>query len=720
MKTDMRGEILSRKPGVAVARGATDRKQTENALRESEARFRGLSALSADVYWEQDEQFRFKSFSGAGLTEFEPGRTSRLLGTTRWEADYINMTPADWAAHRVLLDSRQSFRDLELCRYGAGGRKCWIRVSGAPVFDASGAFQGYRGIARNITERRRAEELRELEHAVTRILAEADSASAGLQAVFRAVCETEGFECGRFFRLDEKADVLRFAEGWSVPDSAVEHFIALSRDRVYRPGEGLSGLAWQTGQPQWSVDVTRDPRTGSGASKTTPRGIGLHGAFVVPVVLGGKAIGVFSFASRKPREPEEQLVQAIIAIGRQIGQFLQRRQADEQRQILETQLRQAQKMQAIGTLATGMAHEFNNVLRVILANLELVRMDLASGLSVRASIDEIDKAGRRAQDFVQEILAFAAPQTPQRQRLALGDVVQDTVRLLRATVPSWIQLDVEISPGTPEVLANATQIHQLLVNLCTNAYQSMNGVSGRIVLGLSDVTLEAAAMRLLPDLQPGHYVHLRVSDSGSGIDPAIRERIFEPFFSTKPVGQGTGLGLAVVRAIVKAHQGAIDVESRPGMGTTFHVYLPAAQEVLAHGAVEEAYNRTHGRDRHVLFLDDNEALVSATVQSMSRRGFRMSGYTVPEAALDAVRAAPREYDVFVSDHRMPRLSGLDLARELSRIRPDLPIIIISGYVDEELQRAARELGVRRVIYKLHTLDELVDIIDQVTGVPISH
>jgi len=532
MKTDMRGEILSRKPGVAVARGATDRKQTENALRESEARFRGLSALSADVYWEQDEQFRFKSFSGAGLTEFEPGRTSRLLGTTRWEADYINMTPADWAAHRVLLDSRQSFRDLELCRYGAGDRKCWIRVSGAPVFDASGAFQGYRGIARNITERRRAEELRELEHAVTRILAEADSASAGLQAVFRAVCETEGFECGRFFRLDEKADVLRFAEGWSVPDSAVEHFIALSRDRVYRPGEGLSGLAWQTGQPQWSVDVTRDPRTGSGASKTTPRGIGLHGAFVVPVVLGGKAIGVFSFASRKPREPEEQLVQAIIAIGRQIGQFLQRRQADEQRQILETQLRQAQKMQAIGTLATGMAHEFNNVLRVILANLELVRMDLASGLSVRASIDEIDKAGRRAQDFVQEILAFAAPQTPQRQRLALGDVVQETVRLLRATVPSWIQLDVEISPGTPEVLANATQIHQLLVNLCTNAYQSMNGVSGRIVLGLSDVTLESIFSRdttcicgwLIPEAGSIRRSESAYSNRFSAPSPSARER----------------------------------------------------------------------------------------------------------------------------------------------------------------------------------------------------
>lgn len=693
--------------------GSTDSaKEDVTELRESEVRFRSLSALSADVYWEQNEQLRFTSFSSAVSREFESGRTDSLLGKARWETEYINMTQADWAAHRALLDARQPFRDLELCRYDAAGRKSWVRVSGEPVFDALGVFKGYRGIARNFTERRRAEELRELEHAVTRILAETDSASAGLQAVFRAVCETEGWECGRYFRLDEQAGVLRFADGWSAPDAAVQRFLALSRDCVYRPGEGLSGLAWQTGQPLWSADVTKDPRTTSGSSKIVPLGIGMHGAFVFPVVLGGATIGVFNFASRKAREPEEQLVQAITAIGGQIGQFLQRRQNEERRRVLEAQLRQAQKMEAIGTLATGMAHEFNNVLRAILANVELARMDLASGHSVRASIEEIDKAGRRARDFVQRILASARPQAPLLRRLALGDTVQEAVKSMRATVPPRIQLVAEIDPGAPEVLADATQIHQLLVNLCANACQAMEGKSGKIVVRLHDTTLDATAMQRLPGLQPGRFAHLSVTDSGIGIDPAIRHRIFDPFFSTKRVGEGTGLGLAVVDGIVRAHDAFIDVDSRSGEGATFHVYLPAAREDPAHVSNQEASIRAPAPRRRVLFLDDNEELVSAMVQTLSRQGYRVNGHTIPEAALDAVRADPQAYDVFVSDYKMPRMSGLGVARELSRIRPDLPVIIISGYVDEELQRLARELGVRRLLYKLHTLDELVDIIDQ--------
>jgi len=698
-----------------MARGLLSAIRRVSELRESEVRFRSLSALSADVYWEQDELYRFTSVASASSREFEPGRGESLLGKKRWETVYINMTPADWAAHRALLEARRPFRDLELCRYDASGRKLWVRVSGEPVFDASGTFKGYRGIVRNITERRRAEELRELEHTVTRILGEADSASAGLQAVFRAVCETEGWESGRYFRLDEQAGVLRFAEGWSVADAAVERFVEMSRDRVYRPGQGLSGLAWQTGQPLWSVDVTQDPRAGSGSSKIPPHGIGIHGAFVFPVVLHGRTLGVFNFASRRPREPEEQLVQAITAIGRQIGQFLQRRQADEQRQILEAQLRQAQKMQAIGTFATGMAHEFNNVLRAILANVELARMDTAPGRPAHASLEEIEKAGRRASDFVQRILGFARPQAPERRRLAPGEIVQEVARLMRATVPSPIQLVVEIDPGTPEILADATQIHQLLVNLCTNARQAMEGRSGEIVIHLSEITSSAAAIQRVPGLRPGRYAKLSVTDSGIGIDPAIRDRIFDPFFSTKGANEGTGLGLAVVNGIVQAHQGFIDVESRPGEGATFRVYLPAAQETSAHAAGEKASARAPGRGRRVIFLDDNEELVSAMVQMLSRLDYRASGYTVPQAALEAVRAEPQTVDAFVSDYKIPGMSGLEVARELSRIRPDLPVVIISGYVDDELQRMAREAGVRRVLHKLHTLDELADVIDQLTA-----
>jgi PAS domain S-box-containing protein len=696
--------------------GLTARQQSLDPLYESEVRFRRLAALSADIYWEQDEALRFTSFSTSRASHIEPSYTDRLLGKTRWQGGYLNMTEVDWVAHRAVLQARQPFRDLELCRYDSRGCKVWFRVSGEPVFDASGAFKGYQGIASDITERRRAEELRELEHAVTRVLADADSASAALQSVIRAICQTEGWDCGRFFRVDERAKLLCFGEGWGIADPAVQRFLERSRELVYQPGAGMSGLAWQRGEPLWTKDVVNDPRSSKeGVKKVGSREIGIHGVFVFPIISAGEAIGVLNFASRKPREPEEQLLQAIIAIGAQIGQFLRRRRADEQRQLLEAQLHQAQKMQAIGTLATGIAHEFNNVLRAILANVELARMDAPQDHPVRESIEEIDKASRRARDIVQRILAFARPQPAQRRRLCLAEVAREAIRLLGPTLPAGIELAANFGADTPEILGDATQIHQLLLNLCANAAQAMGAGPGRITVSTSGVQAGPGGEAAISGLPTGPYARLSISDSGRGIDPAIQGRIFEPFFSTKSVGEGTGLGLAIVHGIVRAHEGAIDLKSEPGMGTTFHVYFPAVQTTRQPATLAEASARAPAHGRHVLFLDDSEALVSAMVRSLSRRGYRVSGYSRPEEALHALREKPRTYDVVVSDYIMPGMSGLDVAREVAAIRPDLPVVLFSGHIDDELRRKARELGVRQLLGKLDAADELTEAIDRLTA-----
>src|SRR3954468_8119063 len=696
--------------------GLTAKQQGLDPLYESEVRFRRLAALSADVYWEQDEALRFTSFSTSRSTHIERSYTDRLIGKTRWQVPYVNLTDADWAAHRAVLEARQPFRDLELCRYDERGCKVWFRVSGEPLFDASGAFNGYQGIASDITERRRAEELRELEHAVTRILADADSASAALQSLIRAVCQTEGWDCGRFFRVDEQAKLLCFGEGWGIADPAVQRFLERSRELVYQPGAGMSGLAWQVGQPLWTKDVVNDPRSSKeGVKKVGSREIGIHGVFVFPIISAGEAIGVLNFASRKPREPEEQLLQAIAAIGAQIGQFLRRRQADEQRQLLEAQLHQAQKMQAIGTLATGIAHEFNNVLRAILANVELARMDAPADHPLRESIEEIDKASRRARDIVQRILAFARPQPAQRRRLCLAEVAREAIRLLGPTLPGGIELAADFGADTPEILGDATQIHQLVLNPCANAAQAMGAQPGRITVSTSGVLAGHGGEAAISGLPSGPYARLSITDSGSGIDPAIQGRIFEPFFSTKSVGEGTGLGLAIVHGIVRAHEGAIDLKSEPGIGSTFHVYFPAVQALAPPAAPAEASARTPGRGRHVLFLDDSEALVSAMVRSLSRRGYRVSGYSTPEEALHALREQPRAYDVVVSDYIMPGMNGLHVAREVAAIRPDLPVVLFSGHIDEELRRKARELGVRQLLGKLDAADELIEAIDRLTA-----
>ncbi len=291
----------------------------ENELVDSERRFRSLTGLSSDMYWEQDEQYRFTSSSGSGPEWI-------VNGKKRWDFKYDNMSEADWAAHIALLDARKPFRDLELCR-APSGRKVWVSVSGEPIFDASGAFKGYRGVGKAITERKRAEQLQALEHAVSRSLADADSVTAAVQAAVRSICETEGWECGRYFRWDDKAHMLRFADAWGVSDDVVQQFLAKSRELSYAAGVGLAGKVWQSRQPLWASDITQDTRVDQVA---LARGVGMRGAFVFPVISEGNAIGVLAFDSREIRESEERLMQAISVIGTQIGQFLQRKQREEE------------------------------------------------------------------------------------------------------------------------------------------------------------------------------------------------------------------------------------------------------------------------------------------------------------------------------------------------------------------------------------------------------
>jgi diguanylate cyclase (GGDEF)-like protein/PAS domain S-box-containing protein len=290
-----------------------------SSIAASEARFRGLTHLIADVYWEQDEEYRFVSFNHRSVHQGHGVDASTLIGKRRWELDFVNMTPAEWAQHRALLEARQPFHDLELCRI-VGGRQLWVSTSGEPLADDQGRFCGYRGIGRDITSRKREEQLRALEQAVARALATAEQPAQALRSVIQAICETEHWPCGRFFGVDEAAEVLRCVQVWGIADAAIEAFIARSRDKVYRRGEGLTGAVWESGTPLWVSDTRNDPRaTGSSV------GTGIDGgAFVFPVMAERRTIGVLSFASKDVRAPDQRLIEVISVIGSQIGQVLKR------------------------------------------------------------------------------------------------------------------------------------------------------------------------------------------------------------------------------------------------------------------------------------------------------------------------------------------------------------------------------------------------------------
>ena len=394
-----------------------------------------------------------------------------------------------------------------------------------------------------------------------------------------------------------------------------------------------------------------------------------------------------------------------------------------ERLALEARLRESQKMEALGTLSGGIAHDFNNILSAIIGNVELARQDVGPRHAALESLAEIGKASARAKNLVQQILAFSRRQAQQRQSIALPPVIEEVVKLMRATLPAGIHLATAFGADAArlKVLADPTQIHQVVMNLCSNAAHAMEGKPGRIDIGLQQIELKAAdgidARKAWPaGLQPGRYIHLSVRDTGCGMDAATLERIYEPFYTTKQVGEGTGLGLSVVHGIMQAHEGAISVDSRPGKGSTFHLYFPAL-ELAAVGAEPErqAPAVPAGRGEHVLYVDDDAALVSMVTRMLKRQGYRVSGHTWAREALEVLRADPQQFDLVVTDYNMPGLSGLELVREVRAIRADLPVALTSGYITDELRQQAAEAGVRHLIYKPNTVSELCEVVRALTS-----
>ena len=414
------------------------------------------------------------------------------------------------------------------------------------------------------------------------------------------------------------------------------------------------------------------------------------------------------------REYSEVLIRMLEKKMRQLEQTNRALEAHiAERQQLEEQLRQSQKMEAIGQLAGGIAHDFNNILAAISGNTELALEDTASDHPAREFLEEIRNSSARAKRLVQQILAFSRRQPLDRRVISLEPIIEESTDLLRASLPASVGLDMEVDAGVPPVLADATQMHQVLVNLCTNAWHALEGQSGRIVVRLKSVALTADSVKPLVGLRPGNFVYLSVSDTGIGMDAATRARIFEPFFTTKEPGKGTGLGLSVVHGIVQGHDGAIVVRSQPGEGTVFEIYFPAATAIEETAAAPAPALR--GQGQHILFLDDEAPLVTLAQRLLERRGYRFSGFTRASEALRAFAEKPDEFQLVITDLSMPGASGLHFASDILKLRPDVPVVLCSGHVTEELREHARRAGIREVLYKPNTVDEFGETIHRLAS-----
>jgi PAS domain S-box-containing protein len=369
----------------------------------------------------------------------------------------------------------------------------------------------------------------------------------------------------------------------------------------------------------------------------------------------------------------------------------------------EAQLRQAQKMESLGTLAGGIAHDFNNILTGILGHAQLAIEDLPADHPARPWMDGIVSSGARAKNLVQQILTFSRKTESTRHTLRLQQVTQETAGLLRSTIPAMVRIETAIDAGCPPVLADGTQIHQVILNLCTNAWHALPDSGGLVTVGLGRRSLSAAEAEKLLPLAAGEYAVLSVRDNGRGMDPATLERIFEPFFTTKDSGKGTGLGLAVVHSIVAAHGGAIAVHSRPGEGSLFEVYLPALPDTgPAAAAPSQAVARGHGE--HVLVVDDEPTSGGVIAMLIERLGYQATYCDSPTTALRLLEE--HVYAMLVTDLAMPGLPGDELARLALARQPDLPVMLLSGYLAPGKLESVRALGVREVLAKPPGYDEL--------------
>lgn len=384
-----------------------------------------------------------------------------------------------------------------------------------------------------------------------------------------------------------------------------------------------------------------------------------------------------------------------------------------EKRALEKQLRQAQKMEAIGTLAGGIAHDFNNILTAIIGYSELSILKLPNDSPMRADIDKVLQAGLRAKELIKQILTFSRQAEQKMQPLSLQPIAKEAFKLLRATLPTTIELRQHIA-DCGMVIADPTQMHQVIMNLCTNGYHAMLEKGG--VLG---VTMEMVELR--PDdvknkvvLKPGNYVRLSVSDTGSGIAPEIRERIFEPYFTTKKKGDGTGLGLSVVHGIIQGLGGHVSVYSEPGAGTTFHVYLPLLEASPGLLPVESAADvQIPTGSERVLVLDDERDVVDTEERILGSLGYMVRAFVNCTEAMNEFFREPNGYDLIITDMSMPKISGMELVAAVREVRPDIPIIMCTGFSEIMNEEKARQLGINKLVMKPVTIKELAQSVREV-------
>ena len=822
-------EVDGRPCVLAVFRDATERRETEKALREQLRLQERLASLALTV---PGALFVFEALPEGVRRVAEAGpKLKELTGLAPAELAqdvsplFRQVHPADYSRTVALIEEsvarRLPWHDVFRIQHPAKGT-VWLEGFAQPA----GGDQGpavWHGILLDVTDRLHGERRRSTEHAVSQALAGAGTLAATYVGVLAALCQGEGWEYGELWGVDPVDGKLNCLELWHEDSPQFDALAHQTRQVRFGPGEGLPGRVWQAGE----AEVIRELASDAGFRRTRAAlAAGLVSALAFPIYSGKRITGIMAFMTCQPLEPEPGLLAMLKTIGTQVGQFMARKTLQEElrrfvslspsviyalritpfgmraywvsdnlhnltgyapgepihgswwsdhlhpadrdrvfkanptpyeidhqvmefrfrrkdgeyvwlrdekrlvrdaqgrpaevigawtdisdRRSLETQLLQAQKMEAIGHLSGGIAHDFNNILGAIIGNAQLAELDLPPEHPAAESVGQILKASQRATHLVRQILTFARQNSQERHRVDLQPVVEESVRLLRSTIPTVITIQLHVAEGPlPLVLADETQVQQVILNLGTNSWHATESPTGLIDVELTAESVSAAQAAQNADLHPGRYLRLRVRDTGKGMGPELIARIFEPFFTTKEPGKGTGLGLSVVHGIMKSHEGAIVVESVLGVGTTFDLYFPEAGGTGAGAAAGGKAERRQGAGQRILLVDDEETMLRATHRVLERLGYRVTSCAGGGSAILAFLAEPAAFALVLTDLNMPGMSGIEVAAALRKTRTDLPVVLSSGFITEDLRLAAEAAGVAEIVRKPASMEDLSEAV----------
>ena len=628
----------------------SDIRRAEESLREGERQLRAILDNIPDLAWLKDREHRFITVNNVysqscGLSLDE------LIGKTDLEIWPEELTHQYFADDQEVIETGKRKRIEEQIQR-ADGSHVWVETIKAPVLDEHGQVVGSVGTARDITERRNAEqELRKLSAAVEQSPAAIFimDPEGTIEYANPKFCETTGYA------LDE----------------VVGQTPELLRTDYVEPGQ--FGKMWQaikTGQ-EWRGEMRNRKKSGDHFWTSVA---------ISPITdARGEISHLLSFAE----------------------DTTEKRRMDEQ-------LRHAQKLEAVGTLAGGVAHDFNNILTGVLGHCYIAVEKLDKENKVQFNLEQIRVASNRAKDLVQQLLAFSRRREASLKPVKLHGIVDEAVKLVHASIRSVIKIHWNVDENAGTVMADPTQIHQVLLNLCGNAADAIGDEAGTIDVSVARVISDGAIAVIGTDLPPGHYARLRISDSGCGMDVYTQSRAFDPFFTTKPVGSGTGLGLAAVHGIVQDHSGGIQLESKPGEGTTFNVYLPCVdvEESISEPKLETDFSGSEC----ILLVDDERMVLQSIGPYLEHFGYRVEPFTTPTAALASFESRPDQFDLLVTDQVMPNMTGDVLAKRVRELRPDLPVILCTGYAARADKEAGGKLEVDRIVGKPVEPSELGRII----------